>query len=124
TEEKTRAEGLAFAARHDALTGLLNRAAFDRLLAENIALAERLPLAVFYVDLDYFKALNDYAGHAAGDLALKSVAAGIVASLPPSAHAARLGGDEFALLVPNCGDACAERLAHAVLAAVRDADLG
>ncbi|CDX27835.1 Diguanylate cyclase [Mesorhizobium plurifarium] len=124
TEEKKRAEELAFAARHDALTGLLNRAAFDRLLAENIAMAERLPLAVFYVDLDYFKALNDYAGHAAGDVALKSVAAGILASLPASAHAARLGGDEFALLVPNCNDACAERLARAVLAAVRDADLG
>ncbi|CDX59112.1 Diguanylate cyclase [Mesorhizobium plurifarium] len=124
TEEKKRAEELAFAARHDALTGLLNRSAFDRLLAENIAMAERLPLAVFYVDLDYFKALNDYAGHAAGDLALKSVAAGILASLPASARAARLGGDEFALFVPNCNDACAERLARAVLAAVRDADLG
>ncbi|CDX27221.1 Diguanylate cyclase [Mesorhizobium sp. ORS 3324] len=124
TEEKKRAQELAFAAHHDALTGLLNRAAFDRLLAENIGAADRLPLAVFYVDLDYFKALNDYAGHAAGDLALKSVAAGIVASLPPSAHAARLGGDEFALLVPNCSDACAERLARAVLAAVRGADLG
>jgi len=124
TEEKQRAEELAYAANHDALTGLLNRSAFDRLLAESIAMAERLPLAVFYVDLDYFKALNDYAGHAAGDLALKSIAAGIVASLPPSAHAARLGGDEFALLVPNCNDACSERLAGAVLAAVRDADLG
>ncbi|UCI24664.1 EAL domain-containing protein [Mesorhizobium sp. B2-8-5] len=124
TEEKRRAEELAFAARHDALTGLLNRSAFDRLLAENIAMAGRLPLAVFYVDLDYFKALNDYAGHAAGDLALKSVAAGILASLPASAQAARLGGDEFALLVPNCNDACAEHLARAVLAAVRNADLG
>ncbi|RRH94969.1 EAL domain-containing protein [Mesorhizobium tamadayense] len=124
TDEKKRAEELAYAARHDALTGLLNRSAFDRLLAEHIGATNRLPLAVFYVDLDYFKALNDYAGHAAGDLALKSVAAGIVASLPPSAHAARLGGDEFALLVPNCEDACAERLARAVLAAVRDADLG
>ncbi|MDG4882967.1 EAL domain-containing protein [Mesorhizobium sp. WSM4884] len=124
TDEKKRAEELAYAAHHDALTGLWNRAAFDRLLAENIGAVNRLPLAVFYVDLDYFKALNDYAGHAAGDIALKSVAAGIRASLPPSGHAARLGGDEFALLVPNCDDACAERLARAVLAAVRDADLG
>ncbi|PBB41872.1 GGDEF domain-containing protein [Mesorhizobium sp. WSM3866] len=124
TDETKRAEELAYAAHHDALTGLWNRSAFDRLLAENIGAADRLPLAVFYVDLDYFKALNDYAGHAAGDIALKSVAGGIRASLPPSAHAARLGGDEFALLVPNCSDACAERLARAVLAAVRDADLG
>ncbi|MEW6630710.1 MAG: EAL domain-containing protein [Pseudomonadota bacterium] len=124
TQEKKRAEELAFAAHHDALTGLLNRTAFDQLLAGHIAAVGRLPLAVFYVDLDYFKALNDYAGHAAGDLALKSVAAGILAALPASAHAARLGGDEFAVLVPSCDDACSEKLARAVLAAVRDADLG
>jgi diguanylate cyclase (GGDEF)-like protein/PAS domain S-box-containing protein len=123
TEEKKRAQELAYAANHDALTGLLNRAAFDRLLADHIATQRRLPLAVFYVDLDYFKALNDFAGHAAGDLALKSIAAGILGSLPPSAHAARLGGDEFALLVPNCDVAGAEQLAGAILCAVRSADL-
>ncbi|BCG95439.1 EAL domain-containing protein [Mesorhizobium sp. 131-2-1] len=123
TEDKKRSQELTYAANHDALTGLWNRAAFDRLLADHIATPRRLPLAVFYVDLDYFKALNDFAGHAAGDLALKSIAAGILASLPSSAHAARLGGDEFALLVPNCGQAEAERLAGAVLAAVRNAEL-
>ncbi|MBZ9681726.1 MULTISPECIES: EAL domain-containing protein [unclassified Mesorhizobium] len=122
TEDKLREQELAFAARHDALTGLWNRAAFDRLLAHHIATA--VPLAVFYVDLDYFKALNDFAGHAAGDLALKSVAAGIGRCLPPSAHAARLGGDEFALMVPDCDAVQAEGLAGAILAAVRDADLG
>ncbi|RWD39211.1 MAG: EAL domain-containing protein [Mesorhizobium sp.] len=122
TEAKQREQELAHAAHHDALTGLLNRAAFDRLLAEHIATAR--PLAIFYVDLDYFKALNDFAGHAAGDLALKSVAKRIQGCLPPSVHAARLGGDEFALLVPDCDAAQAERLAGAVLAAVRDADLG
>ena len=122
TEDKLREQELAFAARHDALTGLWNRSAFDRLLADHIATG--VPLAVFYVDLDYFKALNDFAGHAAGDLALKSVAAGIVRCLPPSAHAARLGGDEFALLVPHCDAVQAERLAGGILAAVRGADLG
>lgn len=122
TEDKLREQELAFAARHDALTGLWNRSAFDRLLAEHIATG--VPVAVFYVDLDYFKALNDFAGHAAGDLALKSVATGIGRCLPPSAHAARLGGDEFALLVPHCDAAQAERLAGAILAAVRSADLG
>ncbi|OBQ70942.1 EAL domain-containing protein [Mesorhizobium erdmanii] len=122
TEDKLREQELAFAARHDALTGLWNRAAFDRLLADHIA--SGVPLAVFYVDLDYFKALNDFAGHAAGDLALKSVAAGIGRCLPPSGHAARLGGDEFALLVPHCDAAQAELLAGAILAAVRGADLG
>ncbi|MBM2715213.1 EAL domain-containing protein [Mesorhizobium caraganae] len=124
TEDKKRERELAYAAHHDALTGLLNRAAFDRLLAVHIATARLLPLAVFYVDLDYFKALNDFAGHAAGDLALKGVAGGILGCLPLSARAARLGGDEFALLVPNCQPAAAETLAGAILAAVRDADLG
>ncbi|MES0050705.1 MULTISPECIES: EAL domain-containing protein [unclassified Mesorhizobium] len=124
TEDKKRERELAYAAHHDALTGLLNRAAFDRLLAVHIATERALPLAVFYVDLDYFKALNDFAGHAAGDLALKGVAAGILGCLPASARAARLGGDEFALLVPNCQSAKAEALAGAILAAVRDADLG
>ncbi|TIO10600.1 EAL domain-containing protein [Mesorhizobium sp.] len=122
TEAKQREQELAHAAHYDALTGLLNRAAFDRLLAEHIATAR--PLAVFYVDLDYFKALNDFAGHAAGDLALKSVAEGILSCLPPSAHAARLGGDEFALLVPDCDARQAEKLAGAVLAAVRTAEPG
>lgn len=124
TEDKKRERELAYAAHHDALTGLFNRAAFDRLLAEHITTERLLPLAVFYVDLDYFKALNDFAGHAAGDLALKGVAAGILGCLPASARAARLGGDEFALLVPNCQPAAAEALAGAILAAVRDADLG
>lgn len=122
TEEKLRALELAHAARHDALTGLWNRSAFDRLLSDHIA--ARVPLAVFYVDLDYFKALNDFAGHAAGDVALKSVAAGIRSCLPAAADAARLGGDEFALLVPHCDTAQAERIATAVLGAVREADLG
>ncbi|MER9306267.1 EAL domain-containing protein [Mesorhizobium sp. M0496] len=122
TEDKEREQELAYAARHDALTGLWNRSAFDRLLADHITAGA--PLAVFYVDLDYFKALNDFAGHAAGDLALKSVAAGIRGCLPATAHAARLGGDEFALLVPHCDAVQAERIAAAVLGAVREADLG
>jgi diguanylate cyclase (GGDEF)-like protein/PAS domain S-box-containing protein len=124
TEDYKRQQELAFAARHDPLTGLLNRSAFDDALAQARDQAGSFPLAVFYVDLDYFKALNDFAGHAAGDVALRRISADILAVLPPAAHAARLGGDEFALVVPNCDVAPAERLADSILTAIRTADLG
>lgn len=124
TEERQRQQELAFAARHDVLTGLWNRTAFEKLLSGAIGDPLQLPLAVFYVDIDYFKALNDFAGHAAGDVALKNVTASFVGCLPPSAFAARLGGDEFAMVFPNCDAAQAKKLAEAILAAIRNADLG
>lgn len=124
TEEHKREQDLAYAARHDPLTGLLNRVAFDDLLNEAKNDRAAFPLGVFYIDLDYFKALNDFAGHAAGDVALKRISAGIRAAIPASAHAARLGGDEFALIVPNCEVPEAEALAGSILTAIRDADLG
>lgn len=124
TEKVLHEEDLARAARHDPLTGLLNRVAFDRLFAEQIALARHLPLAVFYIDLDYFKALNDVAGHAAGDAALRTIAAAIRGVLPAEGYTGRLGGDEFAAVVPRCERSEAEALANALLAAIRNADLG
>lgn len=124
TDEHKREQELAHAARHDPLTGLLNRTAFDDALAQIRDEGGKFPLAVFYIDLDYFKALNDFAGHAAGDVALKRIADEIRAVLPPGAQAARLGGDEFALVVPACDVAPAEKLADDILAAIRDADLG
>lgn len=124
TDEELRARDLAHAARHDPLTGLLNRAAFDETLARMRDDATLLPLAVLYIDLDYFKALNDFAGHAAGDLTLRRISAGIGARLPEGARAARLGGDEFALVVPNCDAGPAEALARGILEVIRDADLG
>ena len=83
-----------------------------------------MPLAVFYIDLDYFKALNDYAGHAAGDQALKTISDAIRGVMPKRGIAARLGGDEFALVVPRCDTVEASQLAECLLGAVRDADLG
>lgn len=123
TDDQIREEELANAARHDALTGLLNRSAFDRLLTEQLS-GEHMPVAVLYIDLDYFKALNDFAGHAAGDAALKSIASGIRGSVPPVGRAARLGGDEFAVFLPHCDQAEAERVAASILASIRGADLG
>jgi len=124
TDEQKREQELAYAAKHDPLTGLLNRAAFEEVLAQARDDGDHFPLAVFYIDIDYFKALNDFAGHAAGDLALKRISAGICAALPTGAHAARLGGDEFALVVPDCDVAPAEKIAADILDSIRDADLG
>lgn len=124
TEKVLHEERLAHAARHDSLTGLLNRTAFDRLFSEQLAMAKHLPLAVFYIDLDYFKALNDVAGHAAGDAALRAIAAAIRTVLPAEGYAGRLGGDEFAAVVPRCERNEAEALGNRLLAAIRTADLG
>jgi diguanylate cyclase (GGDEF)-like protein len=89
-------------ARHDVLTGLPNRRLFSELVAKAFAHApDTTGHAVFLIDLDRFKAVNDLHGHAAGDAVLCETAARLVAMLEPRAGtAARLGGDEFAALVP------------------------
>ena len=91
-------------ALHDALTGLPNRVLFsDRLQhALDRAVADpRLSLAVFFVDLDDFKTVNDSLGHTVGDQLLAAVADRLRASVRGEDTAARLGGDEFAVLVED-----------------------
>ena len=117
TSEWRKQQDLAFAARHDALTGLLNRKAFDKVLRTMIGQADAEPFALLYLDLDYFKALNDYGGHAAGDAALRAVADGIEARLAGRGSAARLGGDEFAIAAPIDEEA-AKDLASGLIADV------
>ncbi len=89
-------------ALQDSLTGLANRsgllAAMDA--AIGAAHAGLGSYAVFYLDLDGFKAVNDTHGHAAGDALLRAVAERLQELRPPRAVAARIGGDEFVLLVP------------------------
>lgn len=123
TEEAKRQRELAYAARHDALSGLLNRVAFDEELENAIVSADQTPFAILYIDLDHFKALNDYAGHAAGDEALRMIATGVSQNLPAGAVFARLGGDEFAILLPASNEVAAKRTADTVIEAVRSVDL-
>lgn len=123
TEEAKRQQELAYTARHDSLTGLLNRVAFDEELGRAIADAANAPFAILYIDLDHFKALNDYAGHAAGDAALRMIATGVGDRLPAGAVFARLGGDEFAITLPAATFEAAEATADDVIAAVRNVDL-
>ncbi|MBS0642647.1 MAG: EAL domain-containing protein [Acetobacteraceae bacterium] len=90
----------AHLATHDTLTGLPNRALFRDRLDLSLAMSrrERLSLAVFYVDLDHFKDVNDTLGHAIGDRLLVAASARLRACLRESDTLARLGGDEFAII--------------------------
>lgn len=91
---------IAYAAEHDYLTGLPNRRFFDKRMHElSESSVERL--AILHVDLDYFKHVNDTAGHAAGDSVLKSAALMIASVVPENGFVARMGGDEFVVIVPD-----------------------
>ena len=88
-------------ARHDALTGLVNRAEFERHCAQAIALAERerLAVVVLFIDLDAFKIVNDSYSHAIGDRLLIKVGERIRQQLAEGDVAGRIGGDEFTVLL-------------------------
>ena len=88
-------------ARHDPLTGMVNRSEFERHCSEAIALAarERMAVAVLFIDLDAFKIVNDSYSHAIGDRLLVKVAERISQQLAEGDMAGRIGGDEFTVLL-------------------------
>lgn len=83
----------------DTLTGLKNRRALDTVLGRMVV--GRVPFAVMQIDLDYFKAVNDTLGHAAGDHVLQAVARMMVEETRSSDTVARVGGDEFTVVLPD-----------------------
>jgi diguanylate cyclase (GGDEF)-like protein len=106
-------------ASHDSLTGLPNRRLFIDRLDQALARAKRQhsQLALLFLDLDNFKAINDVHGHAAGDRVLQVVAQRLRAMLRESDTAARLGGDEFVILIEGaCDDDSLRHLAGKVQA--------
>ena len=90
-------------ATHDTLTGLPNRALFNETLGHAIARAARhhRPAALFFLDLDRFKNINDTLGHGVGDRVLQEAARRLTGAVRASDMVARLGGDEFVLLVED-----------------------
>ena len=104
TERKVLEEKLTHQAFHDSLTNLPNRAAFRVVLDHALSGTEQRRIAVLFLDLDDFKAVNDTLGHEAGDQLLQAVAKRIEATLRPGDSVARLGGDEFAVLLKNMED--------------------
>lgn len=113
---------LHYRATHDDLTGLLNRAEFDRRLDQLLESARASGVAhvACYLDVDLFKSINDTAGHRAGDELLRQVAARIRQGVRPTDLMARVGGDEFAVLFERCALEDGLRRAEDLRRAVRE----
>jgi diguanylate cyclase (GGDEF)-like protein/PAS domain S-box-containing protein len=125
-ERKRTEERLLYAAFHDDLTRLRNRAYLMDRLAELIGQPGGAPAgcAVLFLDLDRFKLVNDSLGHRAGDLLLMEVSRRLAACVRPGDVLARVGGDEFAVLVAGAGKNGAEmevavRVAGCIIEALR-----
>jgi diguanylate cyclase (GGDEF)-like protein/PAS domain S-box-containing protein len=117
-DRKRAEEEIAFAAYHDVLTGLPNRALFADRVSVAMAGAQRKKqrLAVMFLDLDELKVVNDTLGHGVGDGLLKMVADRLTGTLRQGDTVARLGGDEFVVLLPEVNhEADAQRAAQKIL---------
>jgi len=127
-DARKRTEGeLERLAHRDALTGTLNRRAWDDALPAAIARAEQTgePLAIALIDLNGFKAVNDSHGHDSGDRLLEHAARAWQDQLRGGDLLARIGGDEFAVLLPECGAGDLARIAQRLKGALsHDAGCG
>ncbi len=102
TERRRISNHIQYLASHDNLTGLPNRSKFNEILASNVRLATRYrdrAFALFFVDVDRFKHINDTHGHHMGDELLKEIARRLEKPLRATDIVARLGGDEFVIIV-------------------------
>ncbi len=111
-------------ARNDSLTGLPNRRQFDERLGEAMARARRTRecLALLFLDIDRFKAVNDSLGHAAGDAVLKEFAHRLKDNVRTTDSVARLAGDEFVVVLEGIHNAAeAEQVTHKIVLAMRRA---
>ncbi|MBR0310812.1 MAG: GGDEF domain-containing protein [Oscillospiraceae bacterium] len=97
-ENMRRNEELRYKVEHDALTGLYNRGAYEKLLAEH---GREDSIALLWIDVDRFKGINDTYGHDVGDKVLQKVARLLAGDFRASDYACRTGGDEFAVIMTD-----------------------
>lgn len=109
-------QSMQFAATHDFLTKLLNRAEILASLKRELSRSRRedKPLALIMADVDHFKAVNDSRGHTVGDAVLKEVADRLKSDLRPYDLVGRYGGEEFLILLPSCDLKVATRRADEI----------
>lgn len=123
TARKQAEDQLRHLAFHDPLTGLLNRNAFLERLDHAIHFSKHMQkmLGVLFIDLDYFKKINDSLGHPLGDKVLDKVADRLRNSILECDTVARLGGDEFIILIENVSETYVlEKVAHNVQKAISE----
>ncbi len=122
TQEHELRDQLSYQASHDALTGLINRYEFEKRLEELIqsSIEQNTVHALFYVDLDEFKVVNDTCGHVAGDELLRQLSSLLSKQVRSHDTIARLGGDEFGILLSDCKSEKAVNLATKILHAIQD----
>jgi diguanylate cyclase (GGDEF)-like protein/PAS domain S-box-containing protein len=118
SERKLLEAQLIHDAFHDPLTGLPNRTLFAEHVESALGRAERIGVAVLFIDLDDFKTINDSLGHLAGDELLAAVAQRIAETVRPGDAVSRLSGDEFAILLHEANASVAERVASRLLDAI------
>ena len=100
-------------AEYDALTGILNRRAFDQICATSAE--KQQPIALLLIDMDNFKFINDNYGHTGGDTALQELSRILTETFRTDDYVARIGGDEFAAILPNCAFSAANIIKQKIL---------
>ncbi|MFC5512118.1 EAL domain-containing protein [Massilia jejuensis] len=116
TEQRRLSGEMSYRAKHDALTGLVNRTEFEARLRNVLDKAheERSMHALLFIDLDQFKLVNDACGHSAGDQLLQQVSKLLKDTVRARDTLARLGGDEFAVILEYCSIDQAQRVAQQI----------
>ena len=122
TEQRRLSGEMIHRAKHDALTGLINRSEFETRLRNLLVKSHeaRCVHALLFIDLDQFKLVNDACGHTAGDRLLQQVSKLLNGAVRARDTLARLGGDEFAVILEYCSPEQAGRVAEQICERIHD----